>query len=453
MGAIPGNVDADQSPPMTIPLRHFLVGLGFLLFGAVVGTLSALGTLSGQPILTHVHLLLAGWVCVTIMGAMTQFVPVWSGVSLHSRRLASTQLWLVTGGLVVFAGTLLAGAYQWLPVGGGLMLIGFWAFVYNIGRTLDAARPWDITERHFALALAFFVSLTVLGVTLAIAYTRPLFIDLPVTHGSVRLAHATLAIYGAVLTTVFGALYQLATMFTQSKLHGIDEPLRRIEEYGFPIGVLALASGRLFVHDLLARIGGVLIVVSVLAISIILARRLLEAQVPWTPMLSRYAVVAATMAAWALWTATFWVRAPLESTMLFGAPGAVHLLTLGVIGFVVLGTLYHVVPFIVWVHRYSDRLGLEAVPMIDDLYDDRLATVDFALLTVGLCLLVVADLIEFPTAMSVAGGLAVTAGSAVFLANMVLVIRRHSPQTLPGILFDRFASEHDDARAQSTVEP
>jgi len=33
MSAIPGDVDADRQPPMTVPLRYFLVGFAFLLAG------------------------------------------------------------------------------------------------------------------------------------------------------------------------------------------------------------------------------------------------------------------------------------------------------------------------------------------------------------------------------------------------------------------------------------
>ncbi|MGM0718763.1 MAG: hypothetical protein ACQET5_16695 [Halobacteriota archaeon] len=79
--------------------------------------------------------------------------------------------------------------------------------------------------------------------------------------------------------------------------------------------------------------------------------------------------------------------------------------------------------------------------MIDDLYDDRLAAIDFVFLTVGLCVLVGTDVIRFPTMASIAAGLAVTAGATVFFVNMVLVIRRHSPQTLPDILFGQSADD------------
>jgi len=83
MSVVPGPLETDQQPPMTIPLRHFVLGLAFLLLGIGVGLGIAAGVAPGFATLAHVHLLLAGWVCLTIMGAMTQFVPVWSGVELH----------------------------------------------------------------------------------------------------------------------------------------------------------------------------------------------------------------------------------------------------------------------------------------------------------------------------------------------------------------------------------
>ncbi|MFC6735629.1 hypothetical protein ACFQEQ_05180, partial [Halolamina salina] len=103
MSAIPGDVDADRQPPMTVPLRHFLVASAFLPLGAVAGLAAVADFRLGLLSLAHAHLLLVGWVCLTIAGAMTQFVPVWSGVDLHSNRLAALQLPLIAGGLVGFA--------------------------------------------------------------------------------------------------------------------------------------------------------------------------------------------------------------------------------------------------------------------------------------------------------------------------------------------------------------
>lgn len=435
MSAIMGNLETDRQPPMTIPLAHFIIGFCFLLLGGLLGIIDALDSGFGLARLSHIHLLFVGWICLTIMGAMTQFVPVWSGVELHSRRFALAQLWLLTAGLVGFIAALLAGTLDWLPLFGSIMLVGFWLFVYNVGRTLLYARPFDVTERHFAFALVIFVLLTVLGVLLAIDFTHPLFgSSLP--RERVLATHATLAIFGAVLATVLGALYQLGTMFTQTSLHGLDNPLKRFEEVAYPTGVLALAAGRLVASGVLARIGGMLVVASVFAVGILLTRRLYETRVPWTPMLSRYAVVATAMMLWALAAAPAWFDDPLARATLFGTESA-HLLVFGVIGFVVLGTLYHVVPFIVWVHRYSDRLGYETVPMIDDLYDAHIATADLVALVVATGLLVVGEQFALSDSVFAVGGVVALVGFALFVGNMLLVVRDHSPQGLVRILVPR----------------
>jgi hypothetical protein len=311
-----------------------------------------------------------------------------------------------------------------------------------------------VTERHFLLALGYFVALTPLGVTLAVGFTDPVFLDLPLTRVDVVGAHATLAAFGAVLTTVFGALYQLATMFTQTELHGVDRYLRGLKEVAYPVSVVALAGGRLLREPPLARVGGVLAVASVLAVAAILARRLVETSVEWTPMLSRYAVAAGAMAAWGVLTLPAWVADPLAVEARFGAPGTRYLLALGVVGFVVLGTLYHVVPFIVWVHRYSDLLGYEPVPMIDDLYDDRLAAADFAAIAGGTALLVAADLLaarellRVPALVQTVGGGLVLLGSVLFAATLLLVLRRHGPQSVPAVLVGRFGGAADGSVAE-----
>ncbi len=310
------------------------------------------------------------------------------------------------------------------------MLLGFWTFAYNVGRTLWTLDEYDVTERHFGLALGFFVVLTPLGLLLALDFVRPVFVHLPVTRTSVVGAHATLAVFGAVLTTVLGALYQLSTMFTQTELHGIDHDLERVEETAYPVGVLTLAGGRLGSVAPVATIGGVLVTVSVAAVGVVLGRRLLETRVERTPMLSRYAVAAVSMVVWAVVTLPVWLRDPLAPATRFGPPGTTHLLSIGVVGFVVLGTLYHVVPFVVWVHRYSDLLGFEDVPTIDDLYDDRVATADFVAVVVGGTGLVVADLFPPVDNWTIAAGSLLVCGLLLFSWNLLTVLREHSPTSL-----------------------
>jgi len=439
MSAVPTGLDTDQQPPMTVPLRYFLVGFAFLLAGGVVGLASVADVAPGLARLAHVHLLLVGWVCLTIMGAMTQFVPVWSNAPVHSRRLANAALALVAVGVAGIAGAFLAASADWIHGFGGLLVAGIWTFAYNLARTLPPVREFDATEAHFAFALACFVVLAALGFLLAFDLSTPVLPVAGVTRSQVVGGHATLAVFGAVLTTVFGALYQLATMFTQTEIAGRDQYLA-YAEYAYPAGVVALAAGRLFAVRALAVAGGLVMAVGAFAFAVLLVKKLSEGRVERTPMLTRYAVAAVALAAWSPLAAREWVAAPLSRAALFGPTTGVHLLFVGVVGFVVMGSLYHVVPFIVWVHRYSDRLGFEPVPMIDDLYDDRVAAADGALVALGTVALILGQAGVAPAPASLAGGAALAVGSLAFTANLVGVVYRHG-RVLP----ERFHSEPENA--------
>ena len=154
-------------------------------------------------------------------------------------------------------------------------------------------------------------------------------------------------------------------------------------------------------------------------------------------MHERYAVAVVALLGWVAWTAPTWLSDPLARPALLGPAGAVHLLAFGAVGFVVLGTLYHVVPFLVWVERYSDRIGLEPVPMVDDLYDARVARADLFALLAGLVALVAVGPLGLPDAAEAAGGLLVAAGFFLFAANVLVVIRRHAPGSLLDVLLGR----------------
>ena len=161
-----------------------------------------------------VHLLLVGWVCLTILGAMTQFVPVWSGVELHSDRLATFQLICVAVGVTGFAGGLWFGRPADAALFAAVMVVGIAVFAYNLARTLWLARPFDRTETHFALGIAFLAAAAALGGAFAADYRWSVLAAVCVTRPAVVDAHVTLAVLGGVTTTVIGALYQLGPMFT-----------------------------------------------------------------------------------------------------------------------------------------------------------------------------------------------------------------------------------------------
>ncbi|MFB6163518.1 MAG: hypothetical protein ABEJ86_08815 [Halococcoides sp.] len=423
------DIDEDRQPPLSIPFAHFVVGVAVLLFGGGVAGLGSFLPGVDPAGAGSLHLLLAGWVGLTIMGAMTQFVPVWSGTAIHSRRLSIGSLWLVTIGLAGLVAGFFTHNYGWLPGGGLCLAVGFWVFAYNIARTLPPARSLDITEAHFVFALGSLVVGSGLGVLLASEYAG---------HGltgwidpsRLVVAHPTVTVFGFVLTTIVGALYQLVPMFTQAETTALDTRLAHVEMVALPGGVTMLAAGRLIGSDALATLGASGLLLGSFAVGLFVVHQLWTARVEAGPLLRRYWLVAISLLGWVILTVPYWLANPLTLFGRFGNPAGTHLLFVGVFMMTIIGTFYHVVPFIIWYHRYSDRLGYESVPMVDDLYDDRLATVEFWLLVVGLGSLWLGDLLAVPTWVIALGGNLLGVAVLLFGINMTMIVWNHRPETL-----------------------
>jgi hypothetical protein len=376
---------------------------------------------------------------------MTQFVPVWSDVSLYSRRLARAELVLVSVGVAGLVAAFASGRYTDTVFPGLILLAGFWTFVYNIGRTLPSldVRRLDVTERHFLFALVFILVTTFLGVALAADYRWNFLTETPFKRGGVVAAHATFAVFGIVLTTVLGAMYQLVTMFTKTELYGFEEYVKSFETSAYPLGVIVLASGRMFSVEEFAQLGSVFLLLSVVGFGTVALKKLYESGVDVVghPMLVRYVVAVPALLAWTVAVAPGWVRRPLSSGFA-GDTAISHVLLVGFVGYVVVGTLYHIVPFLVWVERYSDRLGLEDVPMIDDLYDSRLERIDLFLTTVGVAGVVAGLQVDELTVVGASGAVAAV-GYVLFVANIFLVIQGHKPGGVAGIIGHRTKENTD----------
>jgi len=422
---------------MTVPLRHFVVGLAFLVAGIGVGIGLHLNAVPGLGRLAHLHLLLAGWICITIMGAMTQFVPVWSGATLHSRRLANVQLGLVVAGLTGFVVAFLRVETAWLIPFATLMLVGFWAFAYNIIRTLATVGEYDVTERHFLGALGFFLALTVLGLLLAIDFTIPTFSPVGVSRSGVvggsRDARGLRCRSHDCVRSVVparndvhadGTTRDRSSPSDRRRDHASDRRgrTRCLSVVSWPTPPALRGSGT---ASPVGRVGDL----SHLGTETVRDAGRTDSDAHAVHRGGRRARAVDRRLGAGL------VSDPLTRGHLLGAANAGHLLLLGAIGFVVVGTLYHIIPFVIWVNRYSDLLGLEDVPMIDDLYDDRIAAIDGALLGSGSALIVGSNLLDVAATPALLGGLLVGIGVMAFVFNMVLVLVRHSPHSIDRIVF------------------
>ena len=94
----------------------------------------------------------------------------------------------------------------------------------------------------------------------------------------------------------------------------------------------------------------------------------------------------------------------------------------GYISFLIVGQMYKIVPFLVWYHKYSSKVGLEKTPMLKDMFNEKLAEVQFYLMIAGLFILIPSLLIDLQFLVLIAF-LFFAISSIAFGFNMVKIFR------------------------------
>jgi cbb3-type cytochrome oxidase subunit 1 len=125
-------------------IRASLVWLGV---GVALGVAMAFWpgvALAYRP--AHMHANLLGFVSMMIFGVAYHVIPRFTGVPLRSRRMADVHLWVANVGLALLVGGFMARVHVGgagevaLRLGAALAALGAYLFIYNLWRTLDAAR-------------------------------------------------------------------------------------------------------------------------------------------------------------------------------------------------------------------------------------------------------------------------------------------------------------------------
>lgn len=62
----------------------------------------------------------------------------------------------------------------------------------------------------------------------------------------------------------------------------------------------------------------------------------------------------------------------------------------GFAGFIIVGQTYKILPFLVWYNQYSDKVGQTQVPLLKDMFDERLARIELVLMLTGFTIAAIA---------------------------------------------------------------
>jgi hypothetical protein len=406
----------ERSPSFRLVGAHFGLGVaGLCAFGAAL--LAAASQLEGyffQPVLLGlVHLCVLGWLLPIALGALYQFVPVVFDVPVRSERLAWGALVLYGLGTFGLVGHLWTMSTGWgLAVSAVLLCASLWLYALQLLATLARTREWTLTGVHIAAALGYLLLAATLGLALAWNLFSPW---LPLSHLQLLRAHAHAAGLGFFGLLIMGVAYRLLEMFLLGQ--GAPQHSGWVAFVSVNAAlVLLLAGFVLGSRPALIGAGAGLAAVGILAFLNqvrLIHRARLRRRVDTTWRLT-FASCCYLVAALVLGGTL--VAAPLQASLRDRLVLAYGLLALpGFMGSIVIGQLYKILPFLVWMNRFSPHVGFKKVPHMDELLAERPQRVQSVLMHGGLLALAAGILVGSPALRLV--------GAAIFAASCALAAR------------------------------
>ncbi len=373
--------------------------------------------------LVLVHVVSLGWLSLLMCGALFQFVPVLVARPLFSNSLPLPTLACLIAGLgALLTGFLqldgrVAARFPFFPCAGVLLGTGFALVLWNLGRTLWAARPLPLPARYVVVGLCSLAATAALGIIFALAVggsvSHPVLIELTALGLPV---HIVAGLGGWLTFTAMGVSYRLLAMFmlapeldrvtTRTALYTGTCALALVILGGTAAIVLGASLNYVFIAAgtigfvTLALYGG-----DILHLYRARKRRKIElnSRMAALALASLAAGVACTLASLALGNLERHVGV------------IVFLLAFGWLSGLGLAKLYKIVPFLTWLECYGPILGKRPTPRVQDLVVERRALKWFLLYFVAVWVGAFALFMHYSPGFRVAAVLMIVATAGIVL--------------------------------------
>jgi len=403
-------ISPEQGPPLLIPASFFVTApLAVVAAGGLLihGGSALLVTRFAGATAALVHLGTLGLMAMVMLGALYQVIPVVAGATVPFARGAhAVHAALVVS--VVALGWGFVGAERLAVVAGGsLLALTFLAFLVPVGIALARTPVGGPTVWGMRVAVAGLAWVVGLGVWLA--HVRGSGVPSP-RYASGLSAHLTTGLVIWIGGLISGVSFQVVPMFYLTPAYPRWATRGLVAAFAFSfLAIVALfAVGAEPTRVALAAAPGALAAWVVHPVVTLLGASKRRRKRPdpslwfWQAGLAT-ALLALPVGGLALFADD--ARFP----VLFG-----WLVLFGWAAMIVHGMLGRIVPFLVWFHRFSKRVGLEPVPSMKQLLPDRFPRVGFVLHAATLALGVVA-------VASGAAALARATGAGLVLTGLAML--------------------------------
>lgn len=364
-----------QAPPISVPLRFFLTAPLFGVLAAIVQIYSGPDTVAQvtPTTLAITHLLTLGYISMVMIGAMSQMLPVVVGSPMPQPLLISSIAHaLLTVGVLALAFGLLFGHGEVMLIAMLLLGIGLSAFIGAAAYSLIQTQAKNPTISGMRVAIAGLAITVVLGLGAAAEHVWNLGLSLPDTWTHV---HLTWGFTGWVGILVISVAYEVVPMFQMTPQYP-RRMLRWMTKAIFAglllwTGVYLLTSTDFSVRNILADVLSFCLAagLAVFAGATLYLQSQRRRRVPdQTLKFWRLAMVSLLLCT-GLWVVgQFWPL--LGDWQNFGYLNGM----LFIIGFavsVILGMLYKIIPFLMWLHLQSQNTHRFKLPNIKEFIPEQ----------------------------------------------------------------------------------
>lgn len=413
-----GLLSFEQAPPISAPLRFFITAPVFSMLAGMLLLWSGPDLFASRwtpAALALTHLITAGFMLQAMLGALMQLLPVMAGANIMRPLLVAS---VVHAAITPGALLLVAAFLTYEPWLFGLAVVfmgsGVAVFVAAAAHALYGVVSPSPTVRGLKLALLGLGVTVSFGLLLAASLGWSLSLPL-IQFANVHLSWG-FVVWGCALLAAVGAV--AVPMFQLTP----DYPAWFGRGFAFSaLGVVLLWT--------LADLAGWVVLSAVLAVAVVLTAAIFavltlniqrQSRRPKLDVVQRYWRVAmcSTLAACGLWLAARSI-APLDDwlgwPLLFGV-----LALFGGFMSVIIGMLYKIAPFLVWLHLQNAGRGRLVAPnMKKVLAEEHMERQMFAHFTA--CLLLMLS-VFWPAWFVYPAGLALIVANGWLLRNLLSAV-------------------------------
>lgn len=420
----PTNIASSMTPSFKMVNKYFIASVVFF-FVLCVLLLLHYADIQGhhfQPkLLALTHIATLGWITMIIFGSMYQLVPVVLEVKLFNERIGYIQFWLYCIGVIgLVYGFWFFKVGIHLTISASLVTLAMMLFIFNIAATLAKVTKWNLTGLFILTSIVYLKITAIVGLLLSINLGFPFISRI---HLDYLKIHAHLGFLGWVVMVIMGVALKLIPMFGLS--HGYPTKPSTFAYIFLNLGLIGIMVEWLFTgSEWLLKFYILLLIIGIFFFLIQLGyifkhrlRKKSDVSMKHSAVGFVYFFLSTMLGGSMMFITWKDVAISQAIVLVYG-----FMIMFGFFSMLIVGQMYKIVPFLVWYHTFSDKVGKETVPMLKEMFSERIGEAEFRILNVGLIVIYVGLLTRQPIILLI-GFILLLIATVLFTYNIIHIFR------------------------------